>query len=339
VERRQLAHPQASISPKFFYDALGSNCSGDHRLDTTGTHRRLRYFEASRWPTRSTARPDGALPDRPGRGQLRQNSSADSAPAQYVPVDISTDFLQDAASRSRAAFPAFAEHRQGGHGFSNSLAPDAVQPQNRSFLPAPAWATSRLHRRFRFCSVSEPSQGNARARPADVDLIRTQPRWKLLTMTELTAAFNKNMLRHVSTLLGAEGFDVRQWRHVARFNTAESRIEMRRATAETVVQWATATPDALQTTHPHQLLQVHRALHDSAAAANRSFQTCGTGPVRKAGSGCSGRWCDTTHAVLTSRPITGRSAQAVQLNDEGWEVPSSSALVQFGSWSRRYQLG
>ncbi len=41
----------------------------------------------------------------------------------------------------------------------------------------------------------------------------------------VTAAFNRNLLNHVNRLAGTD-FDVRDWRHVAFFNSAASRIEM-----------------------------------------------------------------------------------------------------------------
>jgi uncharacterized SAM-dependent methyltransferase len=41
----------------------------------------------------------------------------------------------------------------------------------------------------------------------------------------VTAAFNLNLLKHLNRLLGAD-FDVRDWRHVALFDAATSRIEM-----------------------------------------------------------------------------------------------------------------
>jgi dimethylhistidine N-methyltransferase len=41
----------------------------------------------------------------------------------------------------------------------------------------------------------------------------------------VTAAFNLNLLRNVNRLLGSD-FDVAQWRHVAFFDRAHSRIEM-----------------------------------------------------------------------------------------------------------------
>jgi uncharacterized SAM-dependent methyltransferase len=41
----------------------------------------------------------------------------------------------------------------------------------------------------------------------------------------VTAAFNLNLLLHLNRLLGAD-FDVRDWRHVACFDSGASRIEM-----------------------------------------------------------------------------------------------------------------
>ena len=53
----------------------------------------------------------------------------------------------------------------------------------------------------------------------------------------VTAAFNLNALRHLNATLDAD-FDPRQWRHVAFFNDAQSRIEMHLAAREAlVVRW------------------------------------------------------------------------------------------------------
>jgi uncharacterized SAM-dependent methyltransferase len=41
----------------------------------------------------------------------------------------------------------------------------------------------------------------------------------------VTAAFNRNLLLHINTVLGTD-FDINDWRHVGLFNAAESRIEM-----------------------------------------------------------------------------------------------------------------
>ena len=54
----------------------------------------------------------------------------------------------------------------------------------------------------------------------------------------VTAAFNLNLLRHLNHLAGAD-FEPEQWRHVAFFNEAESRIEMHlEARCALAVRWS-----------------------------------------------------------------------------------------------------
>lgn len=244
-----LLHPQASISPKFFYDALGSKLfEAITALDEYyPTRTEAGIFEAMAQPLANALDSEGLIA--PCLIDLGAGNCAKAAaliphlqPAQYVPVDISADFLQDAAQQIQGSFPGLSIVGVG-MDFSNSLQlPDAVQPQERVFFYpgsslgnfTPAQALQFLQR------ISEPSQGNARALLIGIDLIKDTATLEAAYDDALgvTAAFNKNMLRHVNTLLGAD-FDVRQWRHVARFNTAESRIEMHlEATAEAVVQWA-----------------------------------------------------------------------------------------------------
>ncbi|RYF29902.1 MAG: L-histidine N(alpha)-methyltransferase, partial [Comamonadaceae bacterium] len=53
----------------------------------------------------------------------------------------------------------------------------------------------------------------------------------------VTAAFNRNMLRNLNGLLGAN-FNLKEWRHVALFNRELSRIEMHlEARCNTTVRW------------------------------------------------------------------------------------------------------
>ena len=244
-----LLHPEACISPKFFYDALGSKLfeaitalSEYYPTRTEG-----RIFEAMA-PALPAALHSAGL-HAPCLIDLGAGNCAKAAaliphlqPAQYVPVDISADFLQDAAQQLQGSFPAL--NIVGvGMDFSNSLQlPDAVQPQERVFFYpgsslgnfAPAEALQFLQR------ITDPHQGQARALLIGIDLIKDIATLEAAYDDALgvTAAFNKNMLRHVNGVLGAD-FDVRQWRHVALFNAAESRIEMHlQASSDVVVQWA-----------------------------------------------------------------------------------------------------
>ena len=50
-------------------------------------------------------------------------------------------------------------------------------------------------------------------------MLRTPMRWAL------TAAFNRNALRHINRILAAN-FDEGRWKHVGRYNNALGRVEM-----------------------------------------------------------------------------------------------------------------
>ena len=87
--------------------------------------------------------------------------------------------------------------------------------------------------------IADPAQGAARGLLLGIDLIKDKATLEAAYDDALgvTAAFNKNLLRHVNTLLGAD-FDPHQWRHVALFNESQSRIEMHlEARCELTVHW------------------------------------------------------------------------------------------------------
>jgi L-histidine Nalpha-methyltransferase len=53
----------------------------------------------------------------------------------------------------------------------------------------------------------------------------------------VTAAFDLNLLLHINRLVGSN-FAVRDWRHLSRFNAAQSRVEMHlQARHAVTVQW------------------------------------------------------------------------------------------------------
>ena len=244
-----LLRPDASISPKFFYDTLGSKLFEAITALTEyyPTRTEGRIFDAIAQPL-AVALSQAGL-HAPCLIDLGAGNCVKAAvliphlqPAQYVPVDISADFLEGAAQQIQRSFPALSIVGVG-MDFSNSLQlPDAVQPQERVFFYpgsslgnfAPTEALQFLQR------ITDPTQGQARTLLIGIDLIKDTPTLEAAYDDALgvTAAFNKNTLRHVNSLLGAD-FDVRQWRHVALFNTAQSRIEMHlEATCDVVVQWA-----------------------------------------------------------------------------------------------------
>lgn len=226
-----LLAASAFASPKYFYDALGS------RLFAAICELREYYpsrTESSIFDTYlneivDTAGVGSTLIDL-GAGNCAKAARLFSAlqPAQYVPVDISVDFLRDAVGDLQQRFP----HIQItglGMDFSSALQlPDAVQRSKRlffypgssvgNFTPDEAGA---FFRRLR--AACEGDGGLL----IGVDLIKDPEILNAAYNDALgvTASFNLNLLLHLNKLLGAN-FDVREWKHYSFFNPALSRIEM-----------------------------------------------------------------------------------------------------------------
>lgn len=222
---------QASISPKFLYDALGS-----------------KLFEAicelpEYYPTRTEAgifaRHGAEIARVAGQGatliDLGAGNCAKAAslfpllrPRQYVAVDISSEFVSDALARLRQRYPAI-EMQALGLDFSNRLdLPASVHAQRRLFFYpgsslgnfTPPEARAFLRRLRRQCG---PDGGLL----IGIDLAKDKAVLDAAYDDALgvTAAFNLNVLRHVNALLGAD-FDIRAWRHVGFYNEALGRVEM-----------------------------------------------------------------------------------------------------------------
>lgn len=239
----ELLAPQAATSPKYLYDALGS-----------------KLFEAicelpEYYPTRTEAAIfDAHLADiarSTGRGStlidLGAGNCAKAArlfsvlqPAQYVPVDISVDFLKDAVDRLRQRFP-LVKMTGVGLDFSTTLElPETVRRDKRLFFYpgssignfAPEQAAALLGR------LRDACRGDG-GLLIGVDLLKDKPVLDAAYDDALgvTASFNLNLLLHLNTLLDAD-FDVRDWQHRGYFNEERGRIEMHlEARRNTVVTW------------------------------------------------------------------------------------------------------
>jgi dimethylhistidine N-methyltransferase len=149
-------------------------------------------------------------------------------PAQYVPVDVSVEFLRDAVGQLQQRFPHI-EMTGIGLDFSSALdLPDAVIKEKRLFFYpgssignfTPEEALSFFHRLRAACN----KDGGLLI---GVDLIKDKPILDAAYDDALgvTAAFNLNLLLHLNHMLGTD-FNVRDWCHVGFFNVEKSRIEM-----------------------------------------------------------------------------------------------------------------
>jgi len=242
-----LLAQQACTSPKYLYDALGS-----------------KLFEAiceldEYYPTRTEAVIFDAhasdIAASVGRGvtliDLGAGNCAKAAklfpslqPRQYVPIDISVDFLRDAIAHLRQRFPQITMTGVG-MDFSSALdLPEAVHRDNRLFFYpgssignfTPIQALGFLRRLRAACQVNDEPDGGILI---GVDLIKDKAILDAAYDDALgvTAAFNLNLLRHLNVLLEAD-FDLRQWRHRGFFNAALGRIEMHlEAKLDLTVSW------------------------------------------------------------------------------------------------------
>jgi dimethylhistidine N-methyltransferase len=243
-----LLMPDAHIAPKYFYNLLGS-----------------KLFEAitlldEYYPTRTEAAIFSehnthiaqAITDSGVTGacliDLGAGNCAKAAaliphlnPRQYVPVDISVDFLREASGQVQASFPAL-DIVGVGMDFSSTLAlPDAVQSDHRVFFyPGSSLGNFSPPDAMRFLQqIASPAQGNACGLLLGIDLVKDAAVLEAAydDAPGVTAAFNKNVLFNINAQLGAD-FDLRQWKHIGLFNARESRIEMHlEALTQTTVRW------------------------------------------------------------------------------------------------------
>ena len=219
------------ISPKFLYDALGS-----------------KLFEAicelpEYYPTRTEAaifaRHGAEIARVAGSGATLVDLGAGNcakaaslfpllAPAQYVAIDISAEFLCDALARLRQRFPHI--DMQGiGMDFSSrfELPPQVAAARRLFFYPGSSignFTPDEAHAFLRRLRLQCGSDGGVLL---GVDLAKDKATLDAAYDDALgvTAAFNLNVLRHVNRLIGAD-FDIRAWRHHGFYNPARGRVEM-----------------------------------------------------------------------------------------------------------------
>ena len=242
-----LARP-AGVAPKFFYNLLGSKLFEAITLtdEYYPTRTEAAIFDANYQDIAQTIEKAGihkaCLIDL-GAGNCAKSAALipHLKPQQYVPVDISVDFMRDAADQVQASFPAL-DIVAVGMDFSSTLVlPAAVQTSNRVFFyPGSSLGNFSPPDALHFLQqISSSAQGNASGLLLGIDLVKNAAVLEAAydDAPGVTAAFNKNVLLNINDQLGAD-FDLRQWRHVALFNAEASRIEMHlEATAPCSVRW------------------------------------------------------------------------------------------------------
>ncbi len=245
---RGLLAPQAVVAPKYFYDELGSclftaiTRLPEYYLTRTEAGILADHADA----IGRAAGPVHALLDL-GAGDCAKAESLFGTlqPEQYVPIDISADYLLAAAHRLDLAYPDLAV-KPVALDFSRTLAlPPGIDEDGRLFFyPGssignwdPAQALAML-RRIHGCS-----RGRGCSLLIGVDRVKAED--MLLAAyddpLQVTAAFNRNVLLQLNQRLGAD-FRLEDWDHEARYNRDASRVEMHlRAREAVLVSWPGAS--------------------------------------------------------------------------------------------------
>jgi dimethylhistidine N-methyltransferase len=243
-----LAAPSAAVSPKFFYDALGSRLFDaiTELAEYYPTRTEAAIFAAhGREISDAVCAVCGAAPV---LVDLGAGNCAKAArlfelmhPRRYVAVDISVEFLRQALARLQREHPRM-DMVGVGMDFSARLAlPAEVNPEagrTLVFYPGSSIGNFTPEQALRLLvQAREVTAGGAML--IGVDLVKPKAVLEAAYDDALgvTAAFNLNLLLHLNRLLGAD-FALRDWRHVALFDTRHSRIEMHlQARRALTVRW------------------------------------------------------------------------------------------------------
>ena len=225
-----LRAPQASIAPKFFYDTLG--------LQLFAAITALEAYYPTRTEASILAARGAEIADALGRGRtLVDLGAGDSAkavrlfpllqPSRYVAVDIATDYLGESLRRLQREHPAL-EMLGVAMDFSQHLVlpPEAGPGPRTLFYPGSSIGNFTPADALQFLIRARAAAQGGRLL-IGVDLVKDRQMLEAAydDPQGVTAAFNLNALVHVNRLLGSD-FDPRDWRHVAFFDEARSRIEM-----------------------------------------------------------------------------------------------------------------
>jgi dimethylhistidine N-methyltransferase len=219
------------IAPKYFYDAEGSRLFDRicNLPEYYPTRTELAILERSVGEMAALAGPGAEIVEF-GAGSLRKVRlllEAFDAPSRYVPIDISGEYLRDAAAVLRREFagldvhPLVADYTQ-----PLDLPPAAKGTRRIGFFPGstignftPAEASAFLR------GAAEVLRGGALVLGADLVKDPAVLHAAYNDAQGVTAAFNLNLLARANRELGAN-FVLPQFAHYAFYNAPEQRIEM-----------------------------------------------------------------------------------------------------------------
>jgi dimethylhistidine N-methyltransferase len=238
-----LGTPTATIAPKYLYDALGSRLfSAITELpEYYPTRTEAAIFSRDMNEMAGVLGPVATLVDL-GAGNCEKAARLFNAfrVRRYVAVDISAAYLRDSLACLQREHPDM-DMLGIGLDFSSRLAlpPEVGAGPRTLFYPGSSIGNFTPDAALAFLRQAQAAAAGG-ALLIGVDLVKPidvlEPAYD--DPLGITAAFNRNMLLHLNRLAGTD-FDIADWRHVAFYNNAESRIEMHlEAQRDLTVSWA-----------------------------------------------------------------------------------------------------
>ena len=226
-----LSQQPKRLSPKYFYDAAGSELFEQITLlpEYYPTRTELTILR-DRGRAISAIVPDGAALVEFGAGattkvRLLLNECSFGA---YVPVDISGDFLTAQADALRADFPGLDVYPVTADFTTPFVLPEAVRTMPKvGFFPGSTLGNFEPHEASAFLRSARDILGNGARMVIGVDLEKDE---RVLYQAYndaagVTARFNLNVLHRINRELGGN-FDISAFMHRAIYNRDRHRIEM-----------------------------------------------------------------------------------------------------------------
>jgi len=237
-----LSQERPTISPKFFYDEIGS-----HLFEAI-------TFLEEYYPTRTEKQImlqyDKAIALEIGKcdvlldlgaGNCEKGSALFNSliPKEYWALDISKEFLEQAISGLQKEFPQIQMLAKTCDLQEELAFPDLVGRKKTFFYPGSSIGNFDPEAVLRlFKNIVKVCEGDG-GLLIGVDLVKD---YEVLSRAYndplgITAAFNKNILLHLNRLVKTD-FNLEHWEHYAIFNAQLARIEMYlRSTQQQVVAW------------------------------------------------------------------------------------------------------
>ena len=226
-----LSQPKKMISPKYFYDEVGSQLFEeitelpeyyltDAELEIMRTHVDEMVELIGKQASLIEFGSGSSLKTRILLGHLDEL-------AAYVPVDISADHLHTSTQKTRRDFPELAVHPVVAD-FTRSFdlpTPDTMPVKNVIYFPGSTLGNFEYAEAMELLRVMYGEAGDGGALLIGLDL-QKDPDIIYRAYNDskgVTAKFNLNMLRHLNTNYGAN-FDVDAFKHRAEYDEEKGRV-------------------------------------------------------------------------------------------------------------------